>query len=191
MENPDSIFMELFDGSTSVRDSVGGVASRKPVPDGVPVLDDPLVDFRKSDGAADSLCRQLESDALNAELIGPCFDAAGEILSPSAQKTIGGNPHQPEPDFSKLFQGVEIDFGKFVKDIGFYADRSASLQKKEPRRRRELREIVDSTLGQFVVDCAPNRLADPIYKADTDACFGRVVDSMYKILHSTLMEVEA
>jgi hypothetical protein len=189
MENPDSLFMEMFD-ATSVADSVGEVPSGKAVPD-VAVLDDPLHDFRKSAGAADSLCRQLESDALTAELIGPCFDAAGEILSPSAQKTIGGNPHQPEPDFSKLFDNVHIDFGKFAQDIGKYYDQGAALAKKEPRRRRELREIVDSTLGQFVVDHAPNRLADPIYKADTDACFGRIVDSMYKITHQMLMEAEA
>lgn len=191
MENPDSIFMELFDGSTSVRDSVGGVASRKPIPDGVPVLDDPLHDFRKSDGAADSLCRQLESDSLISELIGPCFDAAGLVLSESAQKTIGGNPSQNEPDFSKLFDNVHIDFGKFAQDIGKYYDRGAALAKKEPRRRRELRELVEDHLGSFIVRHAPNRLADPIYKADTAACFGRIVDSMYKITHQMLMEAEA
>jgi hypothetical protein len=193
MENLDSIFAELFDGATSVRDSVGGIASRKPVPD-VAVLDDPLQDFQKSTGAADSLCKQLESDALISELMGDTYDLAGEIFTPSTLEIIGRNrnPSRTEPEFSKLFDAwkPEIDFGKFVKDIGFYADRSASLQKQEPRRRRELREIVDSTLGQFVVNHAPERLADPIYKADTDACFGRIVDSMYKITHQMLMGAE-
>jgi hypothetical protein len=191
-EIADSSFMEIF-GATNAVDSIGGRLLQlwnPDVPD-VAVLDDPLHDFRKSAGAADSFCKQLESDALTAELIGPCFDAAGEILSPSAQKTIGGNPHQPEPDLSGLFDNVHIDFGKFAQDVGKYYDRGAALAKKEPRRRRELREIVDSTLGQFVVDHAPNRLEIPELKRDIDTCFGRITDNMYALTHQMLMEVEA
>lgn len=138
MENLD-LFAEFFNGSTSVADSVGGVASRKPVPDGVPVLDDPLHDFRKSDGAADSLCRQLESDSLISELIGPCFDSAGLVFSESVQKTIGGNPSS-EPDLNQLFSGVTVDYSKFVRDV------ENSLQKTEKEKGRSVKaEMPDGT----------------------------------------------
>jgi hypothetical protein len=175
MENPDSLFMEMFD-ATSVADSVGEVPSSKVVPP-VAVLDDVTHDFRKSDGAADDLCKQLESDALTAELIGPVFDLSGEILSPSAQSLVDESARLAAlPDLTNL-----------IKDTA----RSAELDKSEPRRKREISEIVHSTLGQYIADHHPNRISDPISKADIDECFDRITNSAAQFVRGALMEEAA
>ena len=153
------IFMEMFDGATSVADSVGRIQNDKAVP-GVAVLDDPMRDriLEKASGAASELCQQAEDVELKEKLIGSTYDQAGEILSPSTLEIIGG-PSRGEPDFSKLFRGVEIDYSKFVRDV------ENSLQKTSKEKGRSVEatlqdgsELKDATLEKGVGIWSRNRL---------------------------------
>lgn len=104
-------------------------ASKTELPS-IPVLEADA-EFRK--GAADSLCRKLETETITNMLVGPHTDVAA----------------LPTP----LAKAAPIaDFGKFLRDTIKFTERARQLDMGESQRKADLRKILLEHVGKF----APN-----------------------------------
>ncbi len=152
-----ALYLEIFGGDGL--DEIAPVIYPRPLP----LIDDELRDFTKSDGTAAGLCSRLADDAFVSELIGDTEDQ-----STRGRLTLGEllEKHAPSRNF--------------IEDVLHYADRARELEKSEPRRKREISAIVDRWADKFNIPAAR-------FKPELD----RVKESATKCVQGILMEVEA
>jgi hypothetical protein len=129
-----SYFLEIFGNDL---DAIAPEIHARRVPE-IPVIDTPPELRKHSDGSARSMCRDLESRAV-IDLLCPLPEP--DVEASRILKTFE-DAIQPDPDFIKNVMALGSE----------RLARKARIAGGAPRRKRELREIVDQHIGGYIAD---------------------------------------